>query len=173
MPVSQLLVAAGHPCSLNGRHTTLVYASILTWASPLCWCVTPSTFSLTRTLVIGFGATLDKPGGYLKILHLVASVKNFSPNKIDLLMALSALPALLASPIAAPAKLLLGTGPGRSQECREFTSPGAALPCGTPGLASSSCRVLQSLLLSALAVSPGATSPRSHPHPRPLPGVSF
>lgn len=46
----------------------------------------------------------------------------------DLLMALSALPALLASPIAAPAKLLLGTGPGRSQECREFTSPGAALP---------------------------------------------
>lgn len=83
MPVSQLLVAAGHPCSLNGRHTTLVYASIFTWASPLCWCVTPSTFSLTRTLVIGFGATLDKPGGYLKILHLVASVKNFSPNKIN------------------------------------------------------------------------------------------
>ncbi|XP_073656107.1 ATP synthase F(0) complex subunit j, mitochondrial isoform X2 [Tursiops truncatus] len=25
----------------------------------------------------------------------------------------------------------------------------------------------------ALKVSPGATSPRSHPHPRPLPGVSF
>lgn len=60
---------------------------ICTWDVPLCWCVTPSNFSLTRTLVIGLvppPPTPDKPGvSHFEILHLRASAKIFSLNKFN------------------------------------------------------------------------------------------
>lgn len=82
---------ASHGCGsplFAGRQTHCSgVCPICTWDVPLCWCVTPSTFSLTRTLLTGLvppPPAPDKPGGsHFEILHLRASAKIFSLNKFN------------------------------------------------------------------------------------------
>lgn len=77
----------GPPLFLGWQTHRSGFCPICTRDGPLCWCVTPSTFSLTRMLVTGLvppRPTPDKPGGsHFEILHLRASAKIFSPNKFN------------------------------------------------------------------------------------------